>query len=75
MRRVVLYRAGLCYASVCAVNDATPDEIRAAVNRAHPTGLDHGWDFSDDETFASGQPNPCPCNDLPATRQHWLMVC
>jgi hypothetical protein len=69
--RAACYRVGLCHASVCAVADATPEEITRA---AGPTGLDHGWQISEEPTFSGGEPNPCPCNVDPS-RQHWLLVC
>jgi hypothetical protein len=74
MDRVVAYGIGFVHTSVCAVADATPDEIRGAANRASPTGLDHGWEISEDKEFATGEPNPCPCNEHEG-RQHWLLVC
>jgi hypothetical protein len=73
MERVAPYAIGLVHTSVCAVDDATPSEIRGAANREAPTGLDHGWEISL-EDFASGERNGCPCNEHDG-RRHWLLVC
>lgn len=73
MDRVVAYAIGFVHTSVCAVEDATPDEIRGAANSASPTGLGHGWEISL-ENFASGELNGCPCNEHEG-RRHWLLVC
>jgi hypothetical protein len=73
-RRITVYRAGLCFASVCAPKDAPIEDVEAAANRSHPTGLDHGWRKADDATFSGGEPNPCPCDSDPE-RLHWLLSC
>jgi hypothetical protein len=68
------YRSGWVCCSVCVPKDWPIEEIERQVNAESPTGLDHGWKVSDDPTFSSGQPNPCPCeNDQ--SRLHYLMNC
>jgi hypothetical protein len=67
------YAVGLVCASVCAPKDTPIEEIERVVSGQHPTGLDHGWQKSKD-SFRTGDPNPCPCNDDPE-RLHWLLNC
>ena len=67
------YAVGFVCASACTTLPI--EEATARLNAAHPTGLTHGWEPSKDETFKSGDPNPCPCNDHPETHQHYLFVC
>lgn len=45
MDRVVITRAvvGICHMQVCAVADATDDEILVICNRENPSGTMHGW--------------------------------
>lgn len=70
---VIVYTFGLCHCSVCAPKDMAVADVVAAANVQHPTGLDHGWEHSD-EAFATGQQNPCECN-TDSQRLHYLMVC
>ncbi len=67
-----IYSSGLVHCSVCT--DAPREEIETLVNEHNPTGLKHGWHFSDDKTFRGGQPNPAPCETHP-NNKHYLMVC
>ncbi len=71
---ILIYSSGLVYCSICAPTRFTAEMIVEEVNTIHPTGLGHGWTISKDPTFASGQPNPCECNDG-TDRRHWLMEC
>lgn len=64
---------GLCYASVCS--SLAIQETTQRLNREQMTGLEHGWDISEDEHFASGETNPCVCTQHPATHLHYLFVC
>jgi hypothetical protein len=50
------------------------EDMLVEANAACPTGLSHGWRLSYDEKFASGQPNPCLCNE-DSLRMHYLLVC
>lgn len=70
-----IYSLGICHASVCAPREVTEAEVTAALNESRPTGISSDWEPSPDPAFESGEPNPCPCNDEPTTRLHWLMVC
>ena len=71
---IVCYGVGVCHASVCAPSGMAVDDLLDAVNRLWPTGLDHGWMVATDEHFASGHPNPCPC-ELDPSRTHRLLEC
>lgn len=69
--RVITISEGLCYKSMCAVADASIDEIEA---EAGPSGTRRGWKLSEDTHFATGQTNPCPC-DQEEGRLHYLLSC
>jgi hypothetical protein len=45
MSRVEVTRpvVGICYMQVCAVKDATDDEILAVCNAENPSGTQNGW--------------------------------
>lgn len=68
------YAVGLVCASACAPSEATREEIEAAVNASHPTGISSRWHISEDKEFSGGQPMPCPCESNP-DRLHWLLNC
>lgn len=68
----VAYAVGFVCASVCT--DLTDEEATERLNWDHPTGV-HPWEVSADETFRTGEPNPCPCPDAPAPRRHILFNC
>lgn len=70
---VIVYRFGLCYCSVCVPKDMTIAEVEAGADRAHPTGLDHGWKKADKD-FRTGETNPCDCNHG-SGRLHYLLEC
>lgn len=66
------YSVGVVYASACtSLDDAT---ATTRMNAAVATGTDTPWRIAD-EPFRTGEPNPCPCNDKPATHRHILFVC
>lgn len=71
---LVCYGVGICHASVCAPASMPIDNLLDAVNRLWPTGLDHGWMVATNENFASGETNPCPCEQT-AGRIHRLLEC
>lgn len=71
---VHIYASGLCHTSACAPMTFNGEQVAEAVNAKLPTGLDHGWSISPDETFRTGQPNPCQCEQA-SDRMHWLLVC
>lgn len=71
---VHVYATGICNASVCAASGLSLEEILRRVNGIHPSGTAHGWAKSPSETFATGQSNPCACQDHPG-RIHFLLEC
>ena len=72
MKDYEAYAVGFVHISVCSSLD--PLEVVQRVNEEHPTGLEWGWKI-DENNFASGEANPCPCNTDPETHRHYLMVC
>lgn len=68
-----VYSVGLCFASVCT--SLPLKEATRRLNVEHPTGTRNEWKPSEDATFHSGEPNPCPCNTNPGTHKHYLFVC
>lgn len=68
------YSVGLAHASVCT--SLPLEKAIKLLNESHPTGLaDSEWEPSKDKEFASGQPNPCICEDKPKTHKHYLFSC
>lgn len=66
-----VYASGIVYSSVYTSLD---DELAAArLNAAFPTGAADPWTIAD-EPFRTGEQNPCPCSDKPATHRHILFV-
>lgn len=84
---IFVYRASALCCSVCVPKEWTRDQVEAATNEDHDGKLrdelgeryeqfDRGelrWTISMDEAFKGGETNPCPCNDHPETRLHYLM--
>ena len=68
-----LISAGLVYASVCTSLEER--ETTDRLNLVWPTGLSYGWAPAEDETFATGQTNPCKCEMSPETHRHVLYSC
>lgn len=64
------YTVGLCYASVCT--SLSDEEATERLNTEHPSGVTP-WAIAD-EPFASGAPNPNPCEDED-THRHILFSC
>ena len=73
--KAVAYAVWLSTAMCCFPRRMRRAEVERQINAAHPTGISSRWRFSADKTFASGQPNPGPCNDKPETHVHRLMEC
>ena len=71
---VRVYGLGLVYCSACAREGMTKEEVEAAVNAKEPTGIHSQWRVSEDKAFSSGEPNPCPCNQVKG-RIHYLLSC
>lgn len=59
---VVIYSSGLCYCSVCADANIELSQLTESVNRQHPTGIKSDWELAE-ESFSTGEPNPCECPD------------
>jgi hypothetical protein len=74
MSEVHIYANGIFSCSVCAPKDMAREEVERKVNLANPAGTQRGWLVSDDKAFASGESNPCTC-DQDEGRQHWLLDC
>lgn len=61
---------GLCFMQVCAVEDATEEEILRVANRENPSGTSNGW-----SSIVRDEPNgPGPCAEING-RIHYLLVC
>lgn len=81
MNKVSVYSSGAGYCSVCAPNDMSIEEITEQVNILNPTGIESKWKLSEDPTFhkkvdyVEPAPNPCPCDQQPETRKHYLFEC
>jgi hypothetical protein len=76
MRRVEITRPvmGLCQMQVCAVHEATDQEILEVCNRENPSGTTYGWVkvIRNDSDYP--QCNPGPCAQYPE-RTHFLILC
>lgn len=72
MKRVIVTRdyVGLTCMQVCAVEDATDEEILEVCNRENPSGTEAGW-----STVLRGEHDgPVRCETYP-DRLHWLAQC
>lgn len=67
-----VYSYGLVFASICSTLGVNQTVDR--INEELPTGISSGWHLSD-ENFATGEPNPHPCNQNPKTHKHYLVNC
>ena len=68
---------GICHMQVCAVKNATDDEILAVCNRDNPAGTSNGWSTvvrepDPDSLFKA--PGPVQCKDH-EDRLHFLVAC
>jgi len=70
-----VYSAGVASLSVCYSKCTPLEDVTECVNREYPTGISSQWAPADSKTFATGEPNPCPCNIHPDTRIHRLFHC
>lgn len=64
-----IYAEGLFYSSVCS-SLSEGETVRRM--QSLPSGTTRGYILSGDKTFASGEPNPTPCNETPKTHKHYL---
>lgn len=67
-----VYSWGMCYTSVCS--RLTEAKTKDRLNVVMPSGTSKGW-IKADETFKTGESNPCPCNNNPKTHKHFLFSC
>lgn len=75
--RVIVTRPvmGICWMGVCAVADATDDEILAVANRENPSGTRNGWTVVIREASQGhADQQPIVCGDDPG-RVHYVLVC
>jgi hypothetical protein len=72
MNRVVITKCmiGICHMQVCAVKDATDEEILAVANRENPSGTRNGWGT----VIRKGKGKPVTCAD-DKSRKHFLISC
>jgi hypothetical protein len=75
MKRVVVTRPfiGICHMQLCAVDDATDDEILAVANAENPAGTEHGWTTVLRQS-GPNQDGPVPCEQNKG-RTHFLVSC
>ena len=75
-KRVIITRAvfGICHMQVCAIDDATDEEILAAANRENPSGTTNGWGRVIRDDTENPKMNPTRCAD-DENRTHLLLVC
>lgn len=80
MERVVVSRnmVGIVMMQVCAVPDATDEEILTVCNRDNPAGTKAGWSQvirkEGPGPFGTANKMPVPCIEYPG-RMHFLVVC
>ena len=76
MERVEVARCmmGIAHMQVCAVADATDEEILNICNKQNPAGTQNGWMvvIRDDKEYP--QCNPIRCNEHP-DRMHFMISC
>lgn len=65
---------GICVMQVCAVADATDEEILGVCNRLNPAGTEHGWTRVIREGAEHGAMLPVVCSNSP-NRKHFLVTC
>ena len=66
-----IYAEGLFYASVCSSLGQVETEARM---QREFCGTRKGWTLSTEGNFASGEPNPNPCDNYPKTHKHYLFT-
>jgi hypothetical protein len=77
--KVTKCMVGICGMQVCAVKDATDEEILAVCNRENPSGTSNGWSEvvrEIDESCAyrtkNMQPGQCETYE---DRMHFIVIC
>lgn len=81
MNRVVVSRefCGLIGMQVCAVADATDEEILEVCNRENPSGTSNGWGSVirapvDGDMWRREDTKPVACSEYPE-RLHFMVLC
>ena len=76
MERVVVTKPmiGICYMQVCAVTDATDEEMLAVANSVNPAGTTAGWGEVARENYEDERLRPVDCDDYP-DRKHFILIC
>jgi len=76
MKRVIVTKPiiGLCYMQVCAVTDATDEEILDVANAENPSGTKNGWVEIAHENHPNTNAHPITCADDPE-RVHYILIC
>lgn len=74
--RVIVTRpfVGICHMQVCAVADATDDEILDVCNRENLCGTERGWTDVKRSAAEGARFAPAVCREHP-TRLHLLVSC
>jgi hypothetical protein len=81
MERVVVTIpiVNICTMQVCALKEATDEEILAVCNKENPAGTENGWstvirEVDKSNIFKGKNKIPVPCDDYP-DRLHILVLC
>jgi hypothetical protein len=76
MNRVMITNPmiGICYMQVCAVHDATDEEILEYANKHNPAGTTHGWAKVARENHERENFRPVVCDEDP-DRRHFILIC
>ncbi len=81
MERVVVTREmiGVCWMSICAVDDATDEEILEVCNRENPSGTTGGWgrvirEKTEFSSLENENIRPVPCSQEQG-RTHFIISC
>jgi hypothetical protein len=80
MNRVIITRPmlGLCGMQVCAVKDATDEEILSVCNLENPSGTSNEWSIVvrniDEDSSIGSESLPVQCEQEP-DRMHFIVIC
>lgn len=71
---ITRYMVGICHMQVCAVADATDEEILRVCNERNPAGTEAGWTTVFREDAEGLGRAPVTCKLIPE-RRHFLVAC
>ena len=76
MERVEITRfmMGICHMQVCAVHDATDEEILDEANKQNPSGTTNGWVQVVREDHENEDLHPVVCEE-DMDRRHFILIC